>query len=136
MGGVVGADDVLQIRAAVGSLTIAMIAIVSLIMLKQKRNALERRVAELSRLLAERKITLELTEAAKEFLGNEGFDPVYGARPLKRAIQRRILDPLSLELLEGHFRDGDTILAGLLMCLGNFDFSKADAPAEAVPATA
>ncbi|HMA36603.1 MAG TPA: ATP-dependent chaperone ClpB [Chloroflexia bacterium] len=59
--------------------------------------------------LAERKITLALTDAAKEFLGNEGFDPVFGARPLKRTIQRRILDPLSLELLEGHFRDGDTI---------------------------
>jgi ATP-dependent Clp protease ATP-binding subunit ClpB len=61
------------------------------------------------RRLAERKITLELSESAKEFLGNEGFDPVYGARPLKRAIQRRLLDPLSLELLEGTFHDGDTV---------------------------
>jgi ATP-dependent Clp protease ATP-binding subunit ClpB len=86
------------------------------------------------RRLAERKITLELTEQAKEFLGNEGFDPVYGARPLKRAIQRRILDPLSLELLEGHFRDGDTILADAQD--GRIVFSKTATPAEAVPATA
>jgi ATP-dependent Clp protease ATP-binding subunit ClpB len=86
------------------------------------------------RRLAERKITLDLTEKAKEFLGNEGFDPVYGARPLKRAIQRRILDPLSLELLEGHFRDGDTILADAQD--GRIVFSKTTAPAEAVPATA
>ncbi len=60
--------------------------------------------------LADRKLKLDLTPAALEFLGNEGFDPVYGARPLKRTIQRRILDPLSLELLEGHFHEGDTIL--------------------------
>jgi ATP-dependent Clp protease ATP-binding subunit ClpB len=59
--------------------------------------------------LADRKLKLELTPAALEFLGNEGFDPVYGARPLKRTIQRRILDPLSLELLEGRFHEGDTI---------------------------
>jgi ATP-dependent Clp protease ATP-binding subunit ClpB len=86
------------------------------------------------RRLAERKITLDLTEKAKEFLGNEGFDPVYGARPLKRAIQRRILDPLSLELLEGHFRDGDTILADAQD--GRVVFSKTTAPADAVAATA
>jgi ATP-dependent Clp protease ATP-binding subunit ClpB len=86
------------------------------------------------RRLAERKITLDLTEKAKEFLGNEGFDPVYGARPLKRTIQRRILDPLSLQLLEGNFRDGDTILADAQD--GRIVFSKAAAPAEAVPATA
>jgi ATP-dependent Clp protease ATP-binding subunit ClpB len=59
--------------------------------------------------LADRKLKLDLTPAALEFLGNEGFDPVYGARPLKRTIQRRILDPLSLELLEGRFHEGDTI---------------------------
>jgi ATP-dependent Clp protease ATP-binding subunit ClpB len=59
--------------------------------------------------LADRKLKLELTPDALEFLGNEGFDPVYGARPLKRTIQRRILDPLSLELLEGRFHEGDTI---------------------------
>jgi len=61
------------------------------------------------RRLADRKISIELTDAAKLLIGDEGFDPVYGARPLKRTIQRRVLDPLSRELLEGRFHDGDTI---------------------------
>ncbi|MFZ5919029.1 MAG: ATP-dependent chaperone ClpB [Chloroflexota bacterium] len=60
-------------------------------------------------LLAGRHITLELSEAAKRLLAEEGFDPVYGARPLKRIIQRRVQDPLALKLLQGEFRDGDAI---------------------------
>jgi len=59
--------------------------------------------------LEERNIVLKVSEKAEEFLAQEGYDPVYGARPLKRAIQRALLDPLSLELLEGRFKDGDTI---------------------------
>ena len=59
--------------------------------------------------LSERKITVELSEAAKDFLVREGYDPVYGARPLKRALQRRLLDPLALRVLEGAFREGDTV---------------------------
>ena len=57
--------------------------------------------------LSERKITVELSDAAKDFLVREGYDPVYGARPLKRALQRRLLDPLALRVLEGAFREGD-----------------------------
>jgi ATP-dependent Clp protease ATP-binding subunit ClpB len=60
--------------------------------------------------LAERKIELELTEAAKELLANEGFDPIYGARPLKRAIQREIVQPLAMRLLRGEFRDGERVV--------------------------
>ena len=59
--------------------------------------------------LASKNISLQLTDAAKKFLANEGYDPVYGARPLKRAIQREILDPLSLEILDGKFHEGDRI---------------------------
>ena len=59
--------------------------------------------------LAERQITLELTDAAKEALAEAGWDPAYGARPLKRAIQRLVENPLALRLLEGEFADGDTI---------------------------
>jgi len=59
--------------------------------------------------LAERKITLELTEAAKQKLAAEGYDPVYGARPLKRLIQQQIENPLARRLLAGEFGDGDTI---------------------------
>jgi ATP-dependent Clp protease ATP-binding subunit ClpB len=60
--------------------------------------------------LAERKVTLEITEAAKELLAVEGFDPVYGARPLKRAIQQHIVQPLAVKLLRGEINDGDTAI--------------------------
>jgi len=60
--------------------------------------------------LEERKIHVVLTDAAKELLVHEGYDPSYGARPLKRTIQRRVLDPLALRVLEGDFVDGDTIV--------------------------
>jgi ATP-dependent Clp protease ATP-binding subunit ClpB len=69
----------------------------------------EIQLRNLRRRLAERKISLVLTDQAKEFLAQEGFDPVYGARPLKRAIQRFIQDPLALKLLEGEFSEGDTV---------------------------
>jgi ATP-dependent Clp protease ATP-binding subunit ClpB len=67
-------------------------------------------IAGLMRRLEERKIHVELTDAAKERLVEEGYDPTYGARPLKRTIQRRVLDPLALRVLEGDFREGDTVL--------------------------
>jgi ATP-dependent Clp protease ATP-binding subunit ClpB len=60
--------------------------------------------------LEERKIHIVLTDAAKELLVHEGYDPSYGARPLKRTIQRRVLDPLALRVLEGDFVDGDTVV--------------------------
>jgi ATP-dependent Clp protease ATP-binding subunit ClpB len=63
----------------------------------------------LTKLLAPRQITVELTDRAKELLGDLGFDPAYGARPLKRAILRNIKDPLSQQLLSGAFGDGDRI---------------------------
>ena len=63
----------------------------------------------LRRRLADRDITLELTDRAKELLAEEGWDPAYGARPLKRAIQRRLENPLAKELLEGRFGEGDTV---------------------------
>jgi ATP-dependent Clp protease ATP-binding subunit ClpB len=69
----------------------------------------ELQLERLRRRLAERQITLELTDAAKEALAEAGWDPAYGARPLKRAIQRLVENPLALRLLEGDFADGDTI---------------------------
>ena len=61
------------------------------------------------KLLAERKITLELTPAAQELLLSEGYDPAYGARPLRRTIQRLIQDPLALQILEGKILPGDHV---------------------------
>ena len=63
--------------------------------------------------LADRKIHITLSDAAKDFLVREGYDPVYGARPLKRALQRLLLDPLALRVLDGEFRDGDTVVVDL-----------------------
>jgi ATP-dependent Clp protease ATP-binding subunit ClpB len=59
--------------------------------------------------LGDRKISLELSDDAKRFLVKEGYDPAYGARPLRRVLQREILDPLSLEILDGKFQEGDHI---------------------------
>ena len=61
------------------------------------------------RRVAERGIELVLTDEAKTLLGNLGYDPTYGARPLKRVIQKRLVDPLALAILEGRFVDGDTV---------------------------
>ncbi len=63
----------------------------------------------LQKRLAEQKLTLVLTDAAKLHIGREGYDPVYGARPLKRCIQRELLDPLALDILDGKFLEGETI---------------------------
>ncbi|HEU5191926.1 MAG TPA: ATP-dependent chaperone ClpB [Methylomirabilota bacterium] len=69
-------------------------------------------LARLRERLTQRRITLELTPAAEDLLAREGYDPTYGARPLKRSIQRLIQDPLALALLNGEYHDGDTIVVG------------------------
>ena len=75
--------------------------------------------------LTQQNLQLVLTDALKRVVAKEGFDPVYGARPLKRAIQRLVLDPLSLELLEGRFVEGDVIVADVEK--GKVKFSKSPA---------
>ena len=65
--------------------------------------------ANLLTVLAERKITIELSDKARELLFREGYDPQFGARPLKRAIQRLIQDPLAMKILDGEVMPGDTI---------------------------
>ena len=66
-------------------------------------------LGRLRRRLAERRMVLHVTESASKFLAHEGFEPAYGARPLKRVIQRRLEDPIALAVLQGRYRDGDTI---------------------------
>ena len=73
------------------------------------KDIVEIQLKNLRKRLSDRKITLSLSDRAKEFLAKEGFDPVYGARPLKRAIQRFIQDPMALKILEGEFSEGDTV---------------------------
>jgi ATP-dependent Clp protease ATP-binding subunit ClpB len=76
---------------------------------EQLTHIIELRLDDLRRLLADRKITIELTKQAKELLFIEGYDRAYGARPLKRAIQRLIQDPLALKILEGEVKHGDHV---------------------------
>jgi len=90
----------------------------------------EIQVGYLKARLAERKLDIELTEAAKEHLALEGFDPDYGARPLKRVIQREVQDPLAKLLLEGTFAEGDRIQVDL-DANGRFSFRKVPALAAA-----
>ncbi|MCH8920077.1 MAG: AAA family ATPase [Chloroflexi bacterium] len=79
--------------------------------------------------LTERRIGLELTEAAKEALVKEGFDAVFGARPLRRTIERRVASPLSRRILAGEFEEGDTALVGHTD--GEYTFERKKAPAKA-----
>ncbi len=73
------------------------------------KKIVEIQLGRLTKRLEQQKITLDLSDSAKELLAREGYDPVYGARPLKRTIQKEILDPLSLDILEGKFHEGQRI---------------------------
>ncbi len=77
--------------------------------LAQIKAIVEIQLKRVEKRLAERKLGLEVTEQAKEFLAREGYDPVFGARPLRRAIQRVLQDPLARRLLEHEFVEGDTV---------------------------
>ena len=76
---------------------------------EQMSGIVEIQLGHLRRLLEDRKVTLDLDEAATEWLANAGYDPVYGARPLKRVIQRHLQNPLAEKLLEGSIADGDVV---------------------------
>ena len=73
------------------------------------KKIVEIQLRRLTKRLEQQKITLDLSDSAKELIAREGYDPVYGARPLKRTIQREILDPLSIDILEGKVREGQTV---------------------------
>jgi ATP-dependent Clp protease ATP-binding subunit ClpB len=79
--------------------------------------------------LEDRKIRVELADRAKDLLIAEGYDPMYGARPLKRVIQRRVLDPLAVRVLEGEFREGDVVRIDVPK--GELEFFKAEQPVPA-----
>jgi ATP-dependent Clp protease ATP-binding subunit ClpB len=85
----------------------------------------EIQLARVERSLVERKLSLSVTERAKEHLAKLGFDPDFGARPLKRAIQRAILDPLAVELLSGKLKGGDRVQVDIDPKKGVFTFERA-----------
>jgi ATP-dependent Clp protease ATP-binding subunit ClpB len=95
----------------------------------QLGSIVELQLARLRDRLAERGLSLELTDAAKETIAEAGWDPTYGARPLKRAIQRLVENPLALRLLEGDFEEGDTVSVDARD--GELVFEKAQAVAAA-----
>ena len=78
--------------------------------LEHIKGIVEIQLGLLRKRLAERDIKLEITDAAKNYLAQQGYHPAYGARPLKRLIQKEIQDHVALGILKGDFRDGDTIL--------------------------
>ncbi len=81
--------------------------------LEQIKRIVDIQLEALAKRLADRHIGLAVTDKAREYLARDGFDPTYGARPLKRSIQRHIQDPLALMLLDGKFQDGDTVRVDL-----------------------
>ena len=80
---------------------------------EQLRSIVDLMVKDLQKRLAERKLGVELSKAAKSWLAKEGYDPIYGARPLRRVIERYVENPLSTKLLRGEFSEGDTVMVDL-----------------------
>jgi len=97
---------------------------------------IELRLEDLRRLLADRKISLELTDGAKELLFTQGYDPNFGARPLKRAIQKLIQDPLALKILDGAVLHGDHVIVDADKKAGKMKFEVSQRVGEKAPAKA
>jgi ATP-dependent Clp protease ATP-binding subunit ClpB len=91
---------------------------------EQMRRIIDIQLRGLMKRLEDRKIHVELTDRAKDVLIAEGYDPVYGARPLKRVIQRRVLDPLAMRVLQGEFGEGSRVRIDAPR--GDLEFSKAE----------
>jgi len=98
---------------------------------EQIEHIIDLQMQHLVKRLAERKITLHLTAAAKTLLFAEGYDPAYGARPMKRAIQRLIQDPLALKILDGEVHPGDDVNVDIDAKTGEMKFTRKAAKAGA-----
>jgi ATP-dependent Clp protease ATP-binding subunit ClpB len=99
---------------------------------EQIEHIVDLQLTRLRRLLGDRKMSLEVTPSAKRLLATEGYDPAFGARPLKRAIQRMLENPLALELLEGRFAEDDVVRVDAED--GALVFERVEAGAAAAPA--
>jgi ATP-dependent Clp protease ATP-binding subunit ClpB len=91
---------------------------------EEMRSIIDIQLRGLTKRLEDRKIHVDLTDRAKDLIIAEGYDPTYGARPLKRTIQRRILDPLAMRVLQGEFREGDKVRIDVSG--GNLEFVRAE----------
>ncbi len=112
------------------------IIVFSLLGKEQLVKIIELRLEDVRRLLAERKISIELTDAAKELLFTEGFDPNFGARPLKRAIQKLVQDPLALKILDGEVLHGDHVVVDADKRTGKMTFEVSKRVGEKEPVKA
>jgi ATP-dependent Clp protease ATP-binding subunit ClpC len=92
---------------------------------EQLRSIVDLMLKDLQQRLGERKLGVELTEGAKSWLAKEGYDPVYGARPLRRVLERYVENPLSTRLLKGELNEGDMVVVGLKGKGLNFTIKKA-----------
>jgi ATP-dependent Clp protease ATP-binding subunit ClpB len=81
--------------------------------LGQIKRIIEIQLKQLAKRISERGLTIEISDAAKDYIAKEGYDPAFGARPLKRALQKLIIDPLAMALLEGKFKPGDTVFVNM-----------------------
>src|SRR5205085_1879526 len=88
------------------------------------RKIVDLQIETLRKRLADRRLSLEVSNDALDLLAKEGFDPQFGARPLKRLIQRKVQNPLAVMLLEGRFADGDTVTVRVAKKTGELDFGK------------
>jgi ATP-dependent Clp protease ATP-binding subunit ClpB len=98
---------------------------------EQMRKIIDIQLRGLMKRLEDRKIRVDLSDRAKDLLIAEGYDPAYGARPLKRVIQRRVLDPLAMRVLQGEFGEGSVV--GIDAPRGELEFTKVE---DAVQASA
>jgi ATP-dependent Clp protease ATP-binding subunit ClpC len=80
---------------------------------EQLRQVIDLLSKDLQARLAEKKLNMDITEKAKSWLAKEGYDPVYGARPLRRALEKYVENPLSVKVLSGEFKEGDTVMVDL-----------------------
>ena len=101
---------------------------------EQLTRIVELRLEDLRRLLADRKISIELTDTARELVFSEGYDVNYGARPLKRAIQRLIQDPLALKILDGEVQQGDHVVVDATPAEHRMNFTVSHRVAQPAPA--
>ena len=92
--------------------------------MEEIKQIVELQLDELKARMKDRKLDMDLTESAREHLAKEGFDPAYGARPLRRTIERQVQNPLALKLLEGEFVEGDTVKVDLDSKSGQLTFKK------------
>ncbi len=90
--------------------------------LAEIKRIIEIQLKRLTKMIEDRGLKIEITEAAKDYLAREGYDPAFGARPLKRALQKLIIDPLAMRLLEGKFKAGDTVFV-MMTPQGKLDLS-------------